>query len=164
MKKNEIALEGSDQEQYIKTNEIHIDAMDFEKIVALLGVIINPIDFTSKFKIVLNYNPNNRKVELNYFKYENRLNLLPDMNEDKRKGNIVYLTGEPKERAHIGIEIIDKFYKEINLKETISNSRGMLNIIEFIKSKKENCDIDDVIDIIMYAQSYAANVKDWKST
>lgn len=70
MKKNEIAPEGPVQEQYIKTNEIHIDAIDFEKIVALLGVMINPIDFASKFKIVLNYNPNNRKVELNYFKSE----------------------------------------------------------------------------------------------
>lgn len=107
MKKNEIVLEGSVQEQYMKVN---------------------------------------------------------DMNKNKRKCNIVYLTGEPRERAHIGIEIIDKFYKGTNLKEIMNNSREMLNIVEFIKSKKENCDIDDVIDIIMYAQSYAANVKDWKAT
>jgi len=68
--KKKTAQEVPVQEQYVKTNEIHIDATDFQKIVTLLEVMIKPINFTSKFKIVLNYEPNNSKVELNYFKSE----------------------------------------------------------------------------------------------
>lgn len=58
------------QEQYIKTNEMHIRAIDFQKIIALLGAMIEPICLTSKFKIGLNYNPKNSTVELDYFKSE----------------------------------------------------------------------------------------------
>lgn len=77
---------------------------------------------------------------------------------------MIRLTGEARERAHIGCGIIKKFYQETNLTETLNKLREVLKTVEFMKSKKENCDIDDVIDIIMYAQSYATNTKDWKTT
>lgn len=66
----ETAQEVPIQEQYSKTNVIHINSIDFEKIVTLAGVLIKPIDFTKKFKIVLDYDPEQSKVKLEYFKSE----------------------------------------------------------------------------------------------
>ena len=77
--------------------------------------------------------------------------------------SIIQLTGEAKERAHIGIEIINKFYQESNLKETMNKTDEMLKILELVKSRKGNCDIDTALEIIRYGRSYAANVKDWRT-
>ena len=66
----EIALEVPVQEQFVKTNVMHINSIDFEKIVAVAGVLIKPIDFTKKFQIVLDYDPEQSKVKLKYFKSE----------------------------------------------------------------------------------------------
>lgn len=68
--KKETAPEVSVQEQLLNTDEISINAADFEKLIALIGVIIRPMDFTKKFKIELNYDPENPRVKMKYFKLE----------------------------------------------------------------------------------------------
>jgi len=65
--KKETVTEVPVQEQYVQTNAMHINSIDFEKIVAVAGTLIKPIDFSKKFKIALDYDPKRSKVKLEYF-------------------------------------------------------------------------------------------------
>lgn len=76
---------------------------------------------------------------------------------------IVKLTGEAQKRAEVGNEIINQFFEETNLRETMQKLNDVAGILKFIQTKKY-CDIADAIEIIEHAGSYAANIKDWKAT
>ncbi|GMQ59779.1 hypothetical protein AN1V17_41790 [Vallitalea sediminicola] len=101
------------------------------------------------------------------------------------------LTGEAKERALIGNEIVDSLFQEVELNETLKNlenvlktleyieqlvgdkeqiektvqkAESILSVIKYILSKNKDYDINSMVEIIRYAQSYSANIKDWKTT
>lgn len=95
---------------------------------------------------------------------------VPDMEKEtapkvsiQEQHNKLYLTGKTRERAIAGNEIINLFFKESNLKETVKKLDEILEVINFIKSKNQ-FDIDDVIEIVQHAKSYAANIKNWSTT
>lgn len=64
----ETAPEVPVQEQLNKTNENHINSTDFEKIIALSNIVTGPLDFSKKFKTVLEYDPEWPTVKLEHFK------------------------------------------------------------------------------------------------
>lgn len=84
--KKETSPEVPVQEQFLKLNEISINAADFEKLIALIGVIIRPIDFTKKFKIELNYDPENPRAKMEYFK--SKKEIVQEANNNKKTAGI----------------------------------------------------------------------------
>ena len=75
----------------------------------------------------------------------------------------IKLEGEAQKRADVGNEIINQFFEETNLRETMQKLNDTAAILKFIQSKKYS-NITDAIEIFEHAGSYAANVKDWKAT
>jgi hypothetical protein len=68
--KKETAPEVPVQEQLKHTHTMHFNSIDFEKLVAAAGVLIGPINFSKKLRIILDYDPKKHRVELEYFKSE----------------------------------------------------------------------------------------------
>ncbi|GMQ60301.1 hypothetical protein AN1V17_47010 [Vallitalea sediminicola] len=101
------------------------------------------------------------------------------------------LTGEAKERALIGNEIVDNLFQGVDLNKTLENledvirilefmiclmgekkqiektvqkAENILSVIKYILNKNKDYDINSMVEIIRYAKSYSANIKDWKVT
>ena len=66
----ETALEVPVQKQLKKVRKIHVNAVDFEKLITLLKIITEPIDFNKKFQIIVSYDPELPTVNFDYFKSE----------------------------------------------------------------------------------------------
>ncbi|GMQ64821.1 hypothetical protein [Vallitalea maricola] len=100
------------------------------------------------------------------------------------------LTGEAKERALIGNDIVDNLFQGVELNETLKSleevirtlefmiclmgekeqiektvqrTESVLSVIKYILNKNKDYDISSMVEIIRYAKSYSANIKDWKS-
>lgn len=75
---------------------------------------------------------------------------------------VIQLKGKAKFLAYMGNEIIQHFFADSSLDDTLERLNQVLEILHFVQSKENS--IASAIEAIQYAKSYAANVKSWKST
>lgn len=141
--KKEAAPEVPVQDQLKNTHTMIFNSIDFEKIVAAAGVLIGPIDFSNKLRIMLDYDPKKHKVKLEYFK-----------SESIEKGEIP-MENDKKEIFYNNMDEIAVSYTEMlkkKLEEAKNNSSS-----DAIKEINEN------IRLVSHIAGIMLRIKDLKS-